>query len=573
MRSRVFAAMLLSLCGAAGAQVVVDQQVQMNHVGAAPEEGKPKPTAEQLKRGRQMLETAEASANGMEGGMRAYALLQVAAAYGTTDKAKALELLDNALAATKAMDDDQIQTRNRLQEQILQAIVPLKPDKADELLNQVDPSARGRVLTSLLGYYQKNNEWERAIEVVYRIAPEQEVPYDAVSKIIAGLPEERSGDRAQLFSTALTSYKTHAGQQQRGRISFGSGDFSSLINSSWKKLPRESVLDAIHAVLDQTKQQSQQSGSGGAQPMAVSMSSANGGVQFNSMYEFRLFQLLPVLKQLDSSEAEKLVKESQAVQSMLDKFPEGMNSMAPNAGSGGGAPRGGAQGLATPMNTMMSMSVGPPSGGGGGRAGGPGGPGMPSPLLMQQVAKVVQDAAKHPEDALANAASIPDKGMRTQAYMGIAQVAAKTNSSVTKQALEKVADGLADMDVMQQVMIVSSAAKLYMEIEDTASAKKLIEKGMGIAEKAYKQDTNADDPNQALKAYWPSAEAYRGMLRLAAKISAPWSMELLKDISDPEMKGMGQIALAQAWLDVPAGPRTIMSNSKNGGNMMQTTRE
>src|ERR1051325_4286094 len=230
MRLRLFSIVLMlgSICGA---QVVMEQQMQMSRAGSQGEEpNKPKPTADQLRRGRQMLETAEASANAMEGGMRAYALLQVAAGYATSDKKKALELLDNALAATKGMDDDQAQTRNRLQEQILQAIVPLKPEKADELLNQVDPSARGRVLNSLLSYYQKNNDWGRAIEVIYRIAPEQEVPYDAVAKIMTALPEERSGDRQQLFSTALTSFKNHP-PTQRGRLSFGGGDFSSLIMS------------------------------------------------------------------------------------------------------------------------------------------------------------------------------------------------------------------------------------------------------------------------------------------------------------------------------------------------------
>ena len=538
----------LALSGMCAAQqVMMEQQVQMGRSGNEP--AKRKVTPEELQRGRQMLETAEASANGMEGGMRAYALLQVANAYVTTDKKKALELLNNALSASKAIEDEQ--TRNRLQEQILTAMVPLKPDKADELLDQVEPSARGRVLNSLLSYYQKNNDLDRAIQVIYRIAAEQEVPYDAVNKIIATLPEERAGDRAQLFSTALTSFKNHPPQQGRRTFAVGGGDFSSLILTSWKMMPRETVLDAIHAVLEQTKQQAQNS-SGGPQPMAISMMSGSGGVQFNSMYEFRLFQLLPVLKQLDASEAEKLVKESQAVQGMLDKYPDGMNSISPpnaSANAGGG-----------PSNAMsMGFSS---SGGGGGR-----GPGGPNPMLMQQVLKIIQDAAKHPEDALANAEAIQDKNLRGQAYMGIAQVNAKTKPSVTKQALEKVMDGIAEADISQQAMVVSSVARLYMEIEETGSAKKVIEKGMGIAEKAYKVDTNADDPNKALKAYWPSAEAYRSMLRLAARISPTWAMELLKDISDPEMKGIGQIALAQSWLDISSGPRTIISSNKNGTSM------
>ena len=146
MGTRVFAAVLL-LCGFAAAQVEVNQQIQMSRVGPGNEPAKTKPTAEQLQRGQQMLENAEASAYGMEGGMRAYALLQVAKAYSPTDKKKALELLQNALAATKALQNEtgqQAQTRDRLQEQILQAMVPLEPGKADELLDQVEPAARGR---------------------------------------------------------------------------------------------------------------------------------------------------------------------------------------------------------------------------------------------------------------------------------------------------------------------------------------------------------------------------------------------------------------------------------------------
>src|SRR6185369_11381465 len=117
MRFRLFAATLL-LCGVSVAQVVMNQDVQVSRGGPGQDAAKPKPTAEQLKRGRQMLERAEASAMGMERGMRAYALLQVANAYATTDKKKALELLDAALAARKAMDDSESESRSRLQEQI-----------------------------------------------------------------------------------------------------------------------------------------------------------------------------------------------------------------------------------------------------------------------------------------------------------------------------------------------------------------------------------------------------------------------------------------------------------------------
>ena len=558
MRLRTVAIFMLAPALVFGQATMQQQQIQVQSPSAGQQPEKPKPSKEQLQRGQQMLERAEESANGMEGGMRAYGLLQVANAYALTDKQKALALLDNALAATHVLDSDesQKQTRNELQEDILRAMVPLDPEKADSSLDQVDASTRGSVLNTLLDHYAKNNEWDRAIGIIYRLAPEQEVPYSAVATIMQKLPEERSGDRVQLFSTALTSFKNHAGAGAQSV--FGRGDFPSLILATWKTIPRETALEAINTVLDQAKKPAQDS-SGQPQPLSVSMASASGAVQFNSVYEFRLFQLLPVLKQLDPSKADELLKQDQSVKAALSQYPEGMGSISPNSGGPGqGGPGGGA---------MTSMMVGPPRGSNAG-----GGPpsGRMSPMLMQAMAKIVQDAAKHPDEALANAGTIPDPGMRVQAYMGIARVSAKEHATVAHEALEKAVDGISDLPLTQQVMAVGNIAGLYLQMEDTDAAKKVIENGMKIAEKAYKDDTNADDPNKALEAYWPSAAAYRSLLRLAAKISAPWALDLLKNISDPNMKGMGQIALAQSWLDVSPGGTTVMTDKKSNQNVMKT---
>lgn len=551
MRLGICATLLLAVSLSWGQ--AVQQQDQVNRSSRASVPAKAQPTKEHLKIGRQMLEMAEASANGMDGGMRAYGLLEVAKAYSLTDKKKALTLLDEALQATHVLDNDQSQwhTRNQLQEQILQAIVPLEPSKADELLDQVDPSARGRVLTALLGYYQKEKDWNRAISMIYRMAPEGAIPYEAVGEIMSNLPPDRSGDAVQLFVTALSSFKDHP--PASGQMSFGLSDFPSLILSNWKSLPRETVLDAIEAVLTQAKEQEQQQNSGQnqQQPTTVSMSSPSGAVQFGSIYEYRLFQLLPVLKQLDPSKAADLVKQSQAVSAALQKYPEGVNSVAPTHDANGKRNYG-----------PTSFTIGGPGNG----KPGPGA-GMRSPFMMQQVSRIVQDAAKHPDDALANAATIPDADLRVSAYMGIAGVCLKQHASVAQQALKKIMDGLDDIDLTRQVMLVGNVAKLYLEMNDTDSAKTAIEKGMSVAEKAYKQDTNSDDPNTALKAYWPSANAYQGLLRQAAKISPAWSIELLKDIGDPDMKGLGEITLAQTWLDVPPGSTTVMVNTKSGKNM------
>ena len=103
-------------------------------------------------------------------------------------KPKQSQLLEEALAATHTLADERLDepslavslamghsmgTRARLQEQVLREMVPLAPEKADRLLEQVDAAGRETVLNSLLAYYEKKNMTERIREVISRISAER----------------------------------------------------------------------------------------------------------------------------------------------------------------------------------------------------------------------------------------------------------------------------------------------------------------------------------------------------------------------------------------------------------------
>ncbi len=55
------------------------------------------------KYGMQLLEIAEADAGTIEGGTRAYVLMQIARGYEKSNKTKSIELLENALLSTRVM--------------------------------------------------------------------------------------------------------------------------------------------------------------------------------------------------------------------------------------------------------------------------------------------------------------------------------------------------------------------------------------------------------------------------------------------------------------------------------------
>lgn len=183
------------------------------------------------------------------------------------------------------------------------------------------------------------------------------------------------------------------------------------------------------------------------------------------------------------------------------------------------------------------------------------------------MSKIMAEADKNPEQAVTDAAGISDKGMRANALVGIARASWKQKPSSARSALRQAIELAPELEPELQGMVFAGATDIYVKMEDTDTAKKVIEKHLAAAEKMYKADSNADDPNKALKAYWPSTNAYKNALRAAGQISPAWAMTLLKEVSDPEVKVAAEVALAGSWLKVPVG-RTQTVTSRGGSTSM-----
>jgi tetratricopeptide (TPR) repeat protein len=540
---------VLSCCLAAFPQEVQIQNQARDVRGDSARSAPKKLTKEQRERAMQLLEGAAAGARSLDPGSRAYALMQVAQVYQSFDKKKALELLDEAMTAAGevAQQNDRLKgVGSRLQEQVLKAMVPLAPEKADEYLTQLDARGREQVLEALLDYYQREKKMDRALQLVYRMSAEGEMPYGAASKIMQQMTPEQADDKQQLFTAALASYQEHDHSQ-----GFGNEAFPEMIVRFSKDLPAGLVHQAIDAVLDSAKKTAEKQAQS-SEPMQLSIASAQGAVQMNSVYQYRLFQLLPTLRTIDPEEADKLLKEQTDVQTLLAKYPQGMNSVAPDGGKGNGS-----------ASFMISSG-----GGGGGGAAPRGGMGFPNPLEMQKAAKIGEDAEKHPQDALANASSLQNDSLRVQTYMRIAQVTWKKQPSVADQALSKAADGISKLDGDQQLMQYSSLARAYSRMGETDDAKKYIAKGMDAAAKIFKADSNADDPNQAPKAYWPSVAGWKSLLSQASEISPLWAAGLLKEIPDDEARTLAQLGIATTLLQAQGTDTEIMTVTKGRNSTM-----
>jgi len=509
---------------------------------APPAASTPKAENERLKSGKAMLSIAEAEAGGLQGEMRAYALLQAARAYASFDLTKAKEVLDQAYAASQANHDD-TPSKTRLTQQILVALAQVAPDRAGELLPYAPPKIRAAVLNALLGHYQKNKQFERAKEMVLRLARESEFPYAAAATLMASLPKQDSGGREAIFGAALTSFKSSTTNNNRPML--GMNDLGTLVVRFWRDLPPSIVREAIDALLDQAQSKQVQE----ARPMQIAISSPSGSSAFNSIYEYRLQQLLPVLRQIDEPEAKRLA--------------EKLKQLNPTLDPAGGVPGPAQAGDRKPQDQQVAvmMGSGTPF---------PGGAGEASAMMQQmQRASAIQARADADPQGAIEQASMLDPEPRAMALEGIARVSIGKNSSAARKAAQRLVETTASLDPERQVQFLLAAAEIYLRLEDQQAARRAIERGADAAEKLFKKDSDADNANQALKAYWPSSGAWKRLVRVAARISQDFAVELINEIPDAEIKATQRLALAADLLGAPQDPSvTIVSRKGQPTQMM-----
>lgn len=487
----------------------------------------------------QSLDIVEQDAYRLEGPMRAWGLWQVARLYPTTEKKKALQLLNSALAETAALKDvpphkmqetlmlstgSPVQsTRSWLQEQVARTIIMIDPGRADELLQTLDTAARDPILQALMSYYEAHKLTERAVEQFNRIAGEDEAPYAAAARIMVSLKPEQSGELAAIFYTCLRSYHVHSPHQ------FQPADpFPKMLVRYWQKVPRQLARDAVDEILQQAQD--------GNANRDFSMSFGSSGLSAGSLLEYRLAQLLPIIRELEPARTREY----------MEKYPT-IKALAESYTSSDSPPPSSRQALAIhsdPVNLYANMAEWP---------------------VAERIASRADTG--DPNEALEQAAGLRSTDLKVQAFEHIARAALKKDPSIAASAVKKMLAATEDSKLERQPAYYSSAAQIFMTLGDLDSAKSTIEKGLVSAAKLYKQDSDSDDPNTALSAFWPSTNAYCMLLQRAYFLSEAWAAKLLNEIENPEIRFAAEVAITRSAFNVPASREMTIIAKRNGFQM------
>jgi hypothetical protein len=515
-----------------------------------------------------VLKSALSGAPAAEPPVRSYLLETIAGGLSKCDPRKVRTVLVDSFTATLAMPENEeeinqrthrfvsegeridqatleaiynLETKQRLQEAALNALLVVDESKVESFLSQAEPRVSAELLSSMISRATSAKKFDRALDLLNRVTPKDRFPYEDATQLMLALPPERDTDRQEIFRLAM------ARDQEWHSPGISSDDFASMIVRFWQHIPPTLALAAIHQVLD------------GAQPgegTGVTLNSASGRAGFTSEHDYRVFELLPVLRQLDDDEADKILKDSQQAQIQLKQFPNGIQSIDPTIRD-------------TPLKEgetghALETSVGPPNE-------------MEQTFQtnrarVQEIGRMAED---NPHQAIAAATTLPDsvgkswraEFPRSQAYLAIARSVMKKNPSAAKDALEEMAASLEHAPYPYHAMEnwIEGLA-IARELGDVDLAVKLFRSGMEQADKLRSEDADSDDPNLALKAWWPSVSAYWRLVQAASRFSSRTALDQVREIKDPEILLLLEVKLANNALGARAEESITMLQKKTSHN-------
>ncbi len=501
-----------------------------------------------------IIDSATANATALEPAMRSFVLDVVASALKKCAPGKVRKALVDAFTATLEIPESEEQyekqwgtyegssdplmitaqtnlaTKHQLQIAALQDLLAVDQAKAESLLPRAEAMVRQILSLQIISKAAHARQFDKALSFLNQLPADHGFPYGAATELMLLLPPERNAQKQEIFLRAMAS------DREAPTMLIGGGDdFASMIVRFWRRLPPTIALVAIRQVLDEAQ----------SNKAPIALRSASTSVSFNSPEEYRIFELLPILRELDNAEAEKLLEASIQAKTQLERLPNGVQSLDPTIRD-------------TPLKNGERSDI----------TGAIGAQGLGS--LVQQanntdpnnsrVEEMARTAEADPRRAIAAAANLPDS-LRAEALIAIARTTATNNPSAARDALEQMATSLeaATTSISKHDLnnYWTEGIDISTQIGEVELAQRLLKSGLDQAEKLREKDADEDNPNVALKASWPSAFAFSRLATAALHITPQAALAAVKEVPDPELQMLCEIRLAIAGLGVSSGRSTI----------------
>lgn len=498
-----------------------------------------------------MLDAARSMLAQAPASLRADACYHAAAAYGLVDPSKELGQLKQCFSETRSLDDKDHELKTDLQLRILDAIYSRNPQAVDDLLPSAEPQARINIQSQILQRLVASRNYDEALALVSRLSYSPDFPYRSAAELMVQLPPDRDLDRRMVFLTALESYRL-----QDPATAPGMEDMATLVIRFWRHQDPKLTLQAIDEIFRHAQEDLKN-------PLAptLTIGTGLGEAQFSSAYQYRLFELIPILEQLDPGKAESILNDKPKLAAVLKNYPQGLASLEPTFRDTPLKPG------EFPKFTITHRLHG--------AASKEASADLLHDQLIRQSMDISSQASNDPRAAIQQAAQLPDTGVengrspRADALSRIATSQIRQHPDIASDALHQMVKDAANYPPLAQSFYFLTAANIEFMMNDKAEATRLVEKAASVASQLYQRDTRDDDANRAFKFDWPSAAVWRACVVLENKIDPAHSTSLLKQISDPEIRASVQITLANIRLGGPLPPNTVRQQFGDGPGSVQ----
>jgi hypothetical protein len=431
---------------------------------------------------------------------QAAALFHLADNYQAFDRKKSIEYFKQAFTAAGSAN---VFGRSQ-QTEIVVALAALDTNEGITLLKLIEAPTQGYdnrsfAAARIIGALMQKEQFQIVIDLADYMGAAGAYPFEGISILLGKF---QSGDErfAAVFSGALNAYTVKP-----------SSSFGALVMRHRKELPAGMLQAAVSRILANALSSKDD------KPYApLTLSSSKGTATFTNREDAELFDIMPLVREVDPSRYDDILSAHAELRSALQLFPGGGTSVADDRGisaytvSGGKTSDPAAQKREMEaMNSRMQMQA----------------------LINARVQAALIAAPKDPDKALDLVAEIPSPPRQAEVLATIARGVGANDPAKGRRILGRCVDMLDDLKYADDRVtvwdIVADAAELY------------------------KEDTDKDRPNRGSRENWPSTQAYRHAMIRAAKLMQVDAEALLPKVTDPDLNVLARITLAQALLERP----------------------
>lgn len=486
----------------------------------------------------QMLDVARALLARSPAPLRAHACYQAAVGYGFVDHAKELSMLKNCFLETQPLENKDSVLKTDLQYKILDAMYTQDPAAAEALLPSAVARAKINIQTRILQRLVDNKKYDDALALITQFSYSPDFPYRAAAALMVHLPPERDPDRRMVFLAALHSYSLEDPATDPGLE-----DMATLVIRFWRHLDPKLTMQAIDEILGHAQKYLSNENA-----PTLTIGTGFGEAQFSSAYQYRLFELIPIIQQVDPAQAESILNDNPRLAEVLKNYPQGLVSLEPTFRDSplktGESSRFTITHHLHNANTEVQMA-------------------LEYDRLVRESREISSHTEDDPKAAIQKAAQLPDTGLergrsvRADALVGIAIRLIVKHPDLAEDALKQMLAGADSYPPLAQSFYWLSAANIEFLMKNKAEASRMVEKTVSLASRLYERDIRDDDANRAFKFDWPSAAVWRACIVLQNKIDPALVPGLLKQVSDLEIRANVEITLANLRLGGPLPANTV----------------